>query len=150
MTPSNQASVGLILLFPALNKAFWIQLTCTIRVRANELQRKFTCLLWAVDPGPYWPWISHVGSSDPTLHFSCVPALRKQLLLANTAYFCERYAALMFDRWTGICCTEGILVNDTTVVLTCAVANRGIQLNVDVRLADPEWMCGVGLMGRMS
>lgn len=41
-------------------------------------------------------------------------------------------------------------MNDTTVVLICAVANRGIQVNIDIRLARPEWMCVVGLMGRMS
>lgn len=29
-------------------------------------------------------------------------------------------------------------MNDTTAVLICAVAGRGIQLNADVRLAGPE------------
>lgn len=51
-----------------------------------------------------------------------------------------------------ICCNEvtQVSVNDTTIVLICTVSTCGVRATADLRLANHEWMCSVGLMRWVS
>lgn len=71
-------------------------------------------------------------SYDPTTQFSCFPALRKQLVVATSGYFSERFVALAVISW--MCSDEvlEVLVNDTTM------ASCGIWVSVNLRFANPE------------
>lgn len=95
LTRSCQVFISAFHLWRKLLRS-WIQLT-------SAIWRIFTCGVWTVRLtcavlSPYWvPWMCksrNVGSSYLTVQFGCVPALKKWLMVATAAYFCESYVAL--------------------------------------------------------
>lgn len=66
-------------------------------------------------------------------------------MLATTVHFCDRYVPLAV--FFVICL---VLVSDSVVILICIVASCDIQVSADFRFINPEWMCSVRIMSRVS
>lgn len=92
MWPDHSASCVCNETTPALKEALSRRFNSTAQFGGSYLQGQSHRTFYVLDK-PLGTWFNYVSAyvwrSDPTAQFSCVPVMRKQLLVATTVYFCE-------------------------------------------------------------